>query len=120
MTSQLSTALRAAAAGIHPDEAARGPASESLTRFVGCNAYGVQSLRHDLARFTFLLGESDGEGLFSARTRDWSGALLRPSWWVPNATALVRTGPSWATGAWLGVMATTGIRGIVAGACYAV
>ena len=27
--------------------------------------YGVQSLSDDLARFTFLLGESDGEGLFS-------------------------------------------------------
>jgi len=42
-----------------------GPVDDSLTRFVGCDAYGVQSLRHDLARFTFLLGESDGEGLFS-------------------------------------------------------
>jgi hypothetical protein len=41
-----------------------GPVNESLTRFVGCEAYGVQPLRHDLARFTFLLGESDGEGLF--------------------------------------------------------
>ena len=44
-----------------------GPANESLTRFVGCDTYGVQSLRDDLARFTFLLGESDGEGLFSPR-----------------------------------------------------
>jgi hypothetical protein len=43
----------------------RGAVNESLTRFVGCDAYDVQSLRHDLARFTFLLGESDGKGLFS-------------------------------------------------------
>jgi len=45
----------------------RGAVNESLTRFVGCDAYGAQSLRDDLARFTFLLGESDGEGLFSPR-----------------------------------------------------
>jgi hypothetical protein len=42
----------------------RGAINESLIRFVGCDAYGVQSLRDDLARFIFLLGESDGEGLF--------------------------------------------------------
>jgi hypothetical protein len=47
-----------------------GPVNESLTRFVDCEAYGVESLRDDLARFTFLLGESDGEGLFSPRTPD--------------------------------------------------
>jgi hypothetical protein len=45
-----------------------GPARESLTLFVGCDAYHVESLRDDLARFTFLLGASDGEGLFSPRT----------------------------------------------------
>ncbi len=44
------------------------PLNESLARFVGCEAYGVGSLRDDLARFTFLLGGSDGEGLFSPRT----------------------------------------------------
>jgi len=38
--------------------------SESLARFVGCDGYGIESLRDDLARFTFLLGESDGEGIF--------------------------------------------------------
>lgn len=43
----------------------RGAVNESLTRFAGCDAHGVQSLRDDLARFTFLLGESDGEGIFS-------------------------------------------------------
>jgi hypothetical protein len=48
----------------------RGPANESLTRFVGCNAYGVQSLRDDLARFRFLPGESDGGGpLLATRPR---------------------------------------------------
>ena len=40
-------------------------AQRAPTRFVGCDAYGVQLLRHDIARFTLLLGESDGEGLFS-------------------------------------------------------
>jgi hypothetical protein len=47
-----------------------GPVSDSLPRFVGCEAYGVESLRDDLARFTFLLGSSDGEGLFSPRGHD--------------------------------------------------
>ena len=47
-----------------------GPANESLTCFVDCGAYGVESPRDDLARFTFLPGESDGEGLFSPRTPD--------------------------------------------------
>jgi hypothetical protein len=50
-----------------PDDwlaADRGPISKSLNCFVGCEAYGTQSLRDDLARFTFLLGESDGEGIF--------------------------------------------------------
>jgi hypothetical protein len=44
--------------------------NESLTRFVGCDAYSVQSLRDDLARFTLLLGESEGDGIFSPRTPD--------------------------------------------------
>jgi hypothetical protein len=42
-----------------------GRISESLTRFVGCESYDLESLRGDLARFMFLLGESDGEGFFS-------------------------------------------------------
>jgi hypothetical protein len=41
-----------------------GPVRESLARFVGWDAYGVESLREDLAPFTLLLGESDGEGVF--------------------------------------------------------
>jgi hypothetical protein len=47
-----------------------GPVSDSLTRFVGREAYGVEPLRDDLARFTLLLGSSDGEGLFSPRGHD--------------------------------------------------
>ena len=44
-----------------------GPVYQSLTRLVGCEAYGPGSLRDDIARFIFLPGESDGEGLFSPR-----------------------------------------------------
>ena len=50
--------------------AGHGKVNASLTRFVGCEAYGAESLRNDLARFTFLLGGSDGEGLLSPRTLD--------------------------------------------------
>lgn len=39
--------------------------SESLSAFVGNRAYDVDQLRGDLSRFTFLLGGSDGEGLFA-------------------------------------------------------
>lgn len=37
----------------------------SLARFVGSTAYGPGSLREDFARFRFLLGVTDGEGLFT-------------------------------------------------------
>lgn len=37
----------------------------SLTRFVGNRAYHLDQLRHDLDRFTFLLGGNDGEPLFT-------------------------------------------------------
>ncbi len=37
----------------------------SLTRFVGCPAYGPDALRDDFARFRFLLGVTDGEGVFT-------------------------------------------------------
>ena len=40
----------------------------SLARFIGIDGYGVETLRDDFARFMFLLGETDGEGLFSPRT----------------------------------------------------
>jgi hypothetical protein len=36
----------------------------SLLAFVGHPAYGLDTLRSDLDRFTFLLGGSDGEDLF--------------------------------------------------------
>jgi hypothetical protein len=41
--------------------------STSLVRFVGVNGYGLETLRGDLARFMFLLGETDGEGLFTPK-----------------------------------------------------
>ncbi len=37
----------------------------SLARFVGSSAYGPDALRDDFARFRFLLGVTDGEGLFT-------------------------------------------------------
>ena len=37
----------------------------SLARFVGSPAYGPGSLRDDFARFRFLLGVTDGEGVFT-------------------------------------------------------
>lgn len=37
----------------------------SLVRFIGSTAYGPGSLREDFARFRFLLGVTDGEGLFA-------------------------------------------------------
>jgi hypothetical protein len=37
----------------------------SLARFIGSPAYGPAELRGDFARFRFLLGITDGEGLFS-------------------------------------------------------
>ena len=36
----------------------RDTVCESLARFVGCDVYGVHSLRHGLARFTFLLSRA--------------------------------------------------------------
>jgi hypothetical protein len=37
----------------------------SLGRFVGQPGYDLHQLRDDLARFVFLLGHTDGEGLFT-------------------------------------------------------
>ena len=39
----------------------------SLARFTGIDGYSARTLRDDLARLMFLLGETDGEGLFSPR-----------------------------------------------------
>jgi hypothetical protein len=36
----------------------------SLRRFIGTDGYDLTELRRDLARFTFLLGNDDGEQLF--------------------------------------------------------
>ena len=41
----------------------------SLARFVGHPAYGINQLRTDLDRFTFLLGGNDGEPLFNPGPR---------------------------------------------------
>jgi len=42
-----------------------GRLGASLEEFIGNPAYGLGDLRGDLDRFTFLLGGSDGESLFS-------------------------------------------------------
>jgi hypothetical protein len=41
-----------------------GTLAPSFLAYVGHPAYGLDTLRADLARFTFLLGGSDGEDLF--------------------------------------------------------
>jgi hypothetical protein len=46
-------------------ESDRGNLAGSLARFIGSTAYGPDSLREDFARFRFLLGMTDGEGLFT-------------------------------------------------------
>jgi hypothetical protein len=38
----------------------------SLLAYIGHPAYGLDTLRADLDRFTFLLGGSDGEDLFGS------------------------------------------------------
>ena len=45
----------------------------SLALFIGVSGYGLEMLRDDLARFMFLLGETDGEGLFSPRAAGLDG-----------------------------------------------
>jgi hypothetical protein len=41
---------------------------DSLTAFVGHDAFDIDDLRNDLHRFVFLLGLSDGEQLFGEPT----------------------------------------------------
>lgn len=53
--------------------------STSLARFTGIDGYGVGTLRDDLARFMFLLGETDGEGLFSPRTAELTEPAVFPA-----------------------------------------
>jgi hypothetical protein len=43
----------------------RAALAASLTRFTGSEASGLDSLRDDSARFRFLLGVTDGEGMFT-------------------------------------------------------
>jgi hypothetical protein len=49
-------------APVGADEAA---VTVSLARFIGSPAYGPAELRGDFARFRFLLGVTDGEGVFT-------------------------------------------------------
>jgi hypothetical protein len=46
----------------------RHPLADSLTAFVGHDAYTINELHADLHRFVFLLGLSDGEQLFGEPT----------------------------------------------------
>jgi hypothetical protein len=46
-----------------------GNLAGSLARFIGSTAYGPASLRDDFARFRFLLGVTDGEGMFTPGER---------------------------------------------------
>jgi hypothetical protein len=46
-------------------ESDRHNITASLARFVGSPDYGPGSLREDFARFRFLLGITDGEGMFT-------------------------------------------------------
>jgi hypothetical protein len=57
--------------------------STSPARFIGIDRYGVGTLRDDLARFMFLLGETDGEGLFSPRAAE----LIEPAALPAQTTA---------------------------------
>lgn len=46
-------------------ESDRANLTTSLARFVGSQDYGPDALRGDFARFRFLLGVTDGEGVFT-------------------------------------------------------
>jgi hypothetical protein len=46
-------------------ESDRATLTASLARFVGSQTYGPSSLGDDFARFRFLLGITDGEGVFT-------------------------------------------------------
>lgn len=46
-------------------ESDRDNLAASLARFVGTPVYGPGTLRDDFARFRFLIGVTDGEGLFT-------------------------------------------------------
>jgi hypothetical protein len=46
-------------------ESDRDNLAASLARFAGTPVYGPDTLRDDFARFRFLIGVTDGEGLFT-------------------------------------------------------
>lgn len=46
-------------------ESDRTTLTQSLTQFVGSTDYGPDALRNDFNRFQFLLGFTDGEGVFA-------------------------------------------------------
>jgi hypothetical protein len=50
------------------DSGQRQALADSLTAYVGRDAYDVAELRTDLHRFVFLLGPSNGEQLFGEPT----------------------------------------------------
>ena len=58
---ELAETLQLISGWLTADPAALGP---SLLAYIGHPAYGLDALRADLERFTFLLGGSDGEDLF--------------------------------------------------------
>ena len=61
---ELAETLQLIAGWLAADPAALAP---SLLAYIGHPAYGIDALRADLERFTFLLGGSDGEELFGQR-----------------------------------------------------
>jgi hypothetical protein len=61
---ELAQTLQLLARWIAADPATLAP---SLRAYIGHPAYGLDALRADLDRFTFLLGGSDGDDLFGSR-----------------------------------------------------
>ena len=61
---ELAETLQLIAGWLAADPAALAP---SLLAYIGHPADGIDALRADLERFTFLLGGSDGEELFGQR-----------------------------------------------------
>jgi hypothetical protein len=59
----------------------------SLAWFIGIDGYGIETLRNDLARFMFLLSETDGEGLFSPQTAELTEPAAIPVLTAANAVS---------------------------------
>ena len=64
--------------------------STSLVRFIGIAGYGVETLRDDLARFMFLLGETDGGCLFSPQTAELVEPAVIPALTAANPVSSAR------------------------------